>query len=145
MFSAPFSLSLSSFWNPYPVNISKHDVYESGTTAWCCSRDLVNCSHLFLFLFSVQLKWFPLLSYWSVPLYHLINDQFLLVYFSPLFLVLYIGLSKKFLQFLSKNNIYIFHFHQEPYWATCSWFCFTVFCCFSGNFIIPSYQSFLSL
>ena len=78
----PLSLSLSSFWNPYPVTVSKHDVYESGTT-WCSSRDLVNCSHLFLFLFSVNLRDFHycLLAHWSVPLYHLINYQFLLVYF----------------------------------------------------------------
>ena len=55
-----------------------------------------------------------------------------------------IGLAKKCLQFLSKNKRHIFHFHQELYWTTYSPFCSTTFCHFSGNFIIPSSQNFLS-
>ena len=54
------------------------------------------------------------------------------------------GLAKKFLQFLSKNKSRIFHFHQELYWTMYSPFCSTTFCHFSGNFIIPSSQNFLS-
>ena len=46
--------------------------------------------------------------------------------------------------FLSKNKRHIFHFHKELYWTTYSPFCFTTFCHFSGNFIIPSSQNFLS-
>ena len=46
--------------------------------------------------------------------------------------------------FLSKNKRHSFHFHQELYWTTCSPLCSTVFCHFSGNFIIPSSPSFLS-
>ena len=55
-----------------------------------------------------------------------------------------IGLPKKCLRFLSKNKRHIFHFHQELYWTTYSPFCSTTFCHFSGNFIIPSSQNFLS-
>ena len=47
--------------------------------------------------------------------------------------------------FLSKNKRQIFNFHQELCWTTYSPFCFTTFCHFSGNFIIPSYQNFLSI
>ena len=56
-------------------------------------------------------------------------------------------LAKTFLFFffLSKNKRQIFHFHQELCWTTYSPFCFTTFCHFSGNFIIPSYQNFLSI
>ena len=49
-----------------------------------------------------------------------------------------------FLRVLSKNKRHIFHFHQELYWTTYSLFCSTTFCHFSGNFIIPSSQNFLS-
>ena len=55
-----------------------------------------------------------------------------------------IGLAKRFLWFLSKNKRHIFHFHQELYWTTYSPFCSTTFCHFSGNFIIPYSQNFLS-
>ena len=55
-----------------------------------------------------------------------------------------IGLAKKCLRFLSKNKRHAFHFHQKLYWATYSPFCSTTFCHFSGNFIIPSSQNFLS-
>ena len=58
--------------------------------------------------------------------------------------MLYIGLAKKCLQFLSKNKRNIFHFHQELYWTTYSPFYSTTFCHFSGNFIISSSQNFLS-
>ena len=54
-----------------------------------------------------------------------------------------IGLTKKCLQFLSKNKRHIFHFHQQLYQTTYSPFCSTTFCQFSGNFIIPSSQNFL--
>ena len=53
-----------------------------------------------------------------------------------------IGLAKRCLQFLSKNKRHIFHFHQELYRTTCSPFCFTTFCHFSGTFIIPSSKTF---
>ena len=56
----------------------------------------------------------------------------------------YIGLAKMFLRFLSKNKRHIFHFHQKLYWTLYSPFCSTTFCHFSGNFIIPSSQNFLS-
>ena len=49
---------------------------------------------------------------------------------------LYIGLPKKFLQFLSKTTRQIFHFHQELYWTIYSPFWSTTFCHFLGNFII---------
>ena len=55
-----------------------------------------------------------------------------------------IGLAKKCLQFLNKNKRHIFHFHRELYWKRYSSFCSTTFCHFSGNFIIPSSQNFLS-
>ena len=55
-----------------------------------------------------------------------------------------IGLAKKFLQFLSKNKRHIFHFLQELCWTTYSPFGSTTFRDFSGNFIIPSSQNFLS-
>ena len=55
-----------------------------------------------------------------------------------------IGLANKCLQFLSKNKRHIFHFHQELYRTMYSHFCSTTFCHFSGNFIIPSSQNFLS-
>ena len=55
-----------------------------------------------------------------------------------------IGLAKKCLRFLGKNKRHIFPFHQELYWTTYSPFCFTTFYHFSGNFIIPSSQNFLS-
>ena len=58
--------------------------------------------------------------------------------------IVYIGWAKKSLWFLSKNKRHIFHFHQERYWTTCSPFCSAAFCHFSGNFVIPSYQNFLS-
>ena len=51
------------------------------------------------------------------------------------------GLAKKFLRFLSKNKRHIFH---ELYWTVYSPSCSTTFCHFSGNFIIPSSQNFLS-
>ena len=54
----------------------------------------------------------------------------------------FIGLAKRFLQFLSKNKRHIFHFHQELYWKPYSPFCSTTFCRFPGNFIIPSSQNF---
>ena len=57
---------------------------------------------------------------------------------------IYIGLAKKCLWFLIKNKRHIFHFHQELYWTMYSPFCSTTFCHFSGNFVIPSYQNFLS-
>ena len=44
-----------------------------------------------------------------------------------------------------KVKRHIFHFHQQLNWTTDSPFCSTTFCHFSGNFIIPSYQNFLSL
>ena len=55
-----------------------------------------------------------------------------------------IGLARKCLWFLSKNKRHIFHFHQELYWTMYSPFCATTFCHFSGNFIIPHSQNFLS-
>ena len=62
----------------------------------------------------------------------------------PILTKISIGLAKKCLQFLSKNKRHIFHFHQELYWTTYSHICSTTFCHFSGNFIIPSSQNFLS-
>ena len=56
-------------------------------------------------------------------------------------------MGKRFLLFLSKNKRYTFHFHvktEELYWTMYSPFCSTTFCHFSGNFIIPSSQNFLS-
>ena len=38
-----------------------------------------------------------------------------------------------------------FRFHQGLHWTTCSPFCPTTFCHFSGYFIIPSFQTFLSV
>ena len=61
-----------------------------------------------------------------------------------MFVYVRIGLAKKFLWFLRKNKRHIFHSHQELYWTTYSPFCSTTFCHFSGNFIIPSSQNFLS-
>ena len=55
-----------------------------------------------------------------------------------------IGLAKNCLRFLHKNKRHIFHFCQEFYWTTYSPFCSTTFCRFSGNFIIPCSQNFLS-
>ena len=55
-----------------------------------------------------------------------------------------IGLAKKCLWFLSKNKRHFFHFHQELYWTMYSPFCSTTFRHFSGNFVIPSSQNFLS-
>ena len=52
--------------------------------------------------------------------------------------------GQEVLRFLSKNKRHIFHFHQEPYWATYSPFCSTTFCHFSSNVIIPSSQNVLS-
>ena len=53
-------------------------------------------------------------------------------------------MAKKFFWFLSKNKRYSFHFHQELCWTTYSKLCSTIFCHFSGNFIIPSSQNFIS-
>ena len=56
-----------------------------------------------------------------------------------------LGWPIKFHLFLSKNKRYIFfHFHQEFYWTMYSPFCFTTFCHFWGNFIIPYSQKFWS-
>ena len=55
-----------------------------------------------------------------------------------------IRLARKFLWLLNKNKRHSFHFHQELYWTTYSPFWSTTFCHFSGNFIIPSSQNFLS-
>ena len=57
----------------------------------------------------------------------------------------YIGWAKRCLRFLIKNKRHIFHFHQELYWTTYSPSYSTIFCHFSGNFIIPSSQNFLSV
>ena len=54
--------------------------------------------------------------------------------------IMELELAKKFLWFLSKNKSHSFHFHQELYWTIYSLFCFTTFCCFTGNFTIPSFQ-----
>ena len=54
------------------------------------------------------------------------------------------GLVKNFLQLLSKNKRHIFQLHQELYWTTYPLVCSTTFCHFSGNFIIPSSQNFVS-
>ena len=53
-----------------------------------------------------------------------------------------IRLAKKFLRFLSDRHI--FHFHFSLYWTMYSPFCSITFYYFSGNFIIPPSQNFLS-
>ena len=57
---------------------------------------------------------------------------------------LLLGWPKSSFDFLSKNERHIFHFHQELYWTTYSPLYSTIFYHFSGNFIIPSSQNFLS-
>ena len=57
---------------------------------------------------------------------------------------LLLGWPKSSFDFLSKNERHIFHFHQGLYWTTHSPPYSTIFCHFSGKFIIPSSQNFLS-
>ena len=60
--------------------------------------------------------------------------------------IILLGGPKSASGFLGKNKRHIFHFHQELDWTKYSLFCCsTAFCHFSGNFVIPSSQNFLSL
>ena len=77
-------------------------------------------------------------NYHDLPLMKTVSKQCLYVQW------LCIGLAKNCLRFLSKNKRHIFHFHQELYWIMYKTFCSTTLWQFSGNFIIPSYQNFLS-
>ena len=74
---------------------------------------------------------------------HWISQKVPLVFF---FLLLFVFLVVViiFLCFLSKNKRHIFHFQQELHWTRYSPICSTTICHFSGNFIIPSSQNFLS-
>ena len=75
-FSASFSLLLQGLqkWECYYV--------------WCCPRSLLNCPHFFLFFFPFSFSDFKycLPGCSSIPLRHLINCWFLLVYFKFLLL-----------------------------------------------------------
>ena len=73
-----------------------------------------------------------------------VSFQIPCTFFFKLGYFLIIGVAKNCLWFLNKNKRHIFHFHQELYCTTYSPFCSTTFCHFSGNFIIPSSQNFLS-
>ena len=86
----------------------------------------------------------------NIPSFSIVSAEVLKIYVVKLLsqTILHIsintGLAKKFLRLLSKHKGHIFHFLQELYWTTCSPFCSTTFCHFSGNFIIPPSQNFLS-
>ena len=57
---------------------------------------------------------------------------------------LVLGGPKSSFGFSVKKKDTFFHFHQEVYWTMYSPFCSTTFCHFSGNFVIPSSQNYLS-